>query len=370
MKMDAAVLWATGEDWHVEEVELDGPREGEVLVRYVASGLCHSDDHGRTGDMPISLPTVGGHEGAGIVEEVGPNVRGLAPGDHVVATFIPSCGRCVWCARGRQNLCDLGAMITLGTQVDGTTRRRARGEDIRALAGVGTFAPYGTVSEAALVRIEPDIPLDRACLVGCGVTTGWGSAVNTAAVQPGDTVVVVGCGGIGSSAIQGARIAGAETIVAVDVVASKKEQVERLGATHFASSVEEAHDLVGELTRGVMADSAILTVGVVHGEMIGQVLGMVRKAGTAVLTGIAPMTENQATLPMMEMALFQKSLKGSLFGEANARSDIPRLLSLYQRGLLQLDDMVTSEYKLADVNQGYADMLSGRNVRGVIRHQH
>jgi NDMA-dependent alcohol dehydrogenase len=370
IKMDAAVLWATNEDWSVEEVELDGPREGEVLVRYIASGLCHSDDHGRTGDMPIALPTVGGHEGAGIVEEVGPGVRGLNVGDHVVATFIPSCGRCKWCAIGRQNLCDLGAMITTGTQLDGSFRRRARGQELRALAMVGTFAPYGTVSEAALVKIDNDIPLERACLLGCGVPTGWGSAVNTAAVQPGDTVVVVGCGGIGTSAIQGARIAGAEKIIAVDIKADKKEKVQQLGATHFASSMDEAHALVAELTRGVMADSAILTVGVVHGEMIGQILGLIRKAGTAVLTGIAPMAEVQATLPMMEMALFQKSLKGSLFGEANPRADIPRLLGLYREGLLQLDDMVTTEYKLTDVNQGYADMLAGRNIRGVIRHEH
>lgn len=370
MKMDAAVLWATNEDWSVEEIELDGPKVGEVLVRYVASGLCHSDDHGRTGDMPISLPTVGGHEGAGVVEEVGPEVHSLKPGDHVVATFIPSCGRCRWCASGRQNLCDLGALIMAGTQVDGTFRRRARGQDLGALAMVGTFAPYGTVSENALIKIDDDISLERACLVGCGVTTGWGSAVNTAAVQPGDTVVVVGCGGIGTSAIQGAKIAGAENIIAVDIQASKKEKVQQLGATHFASSFEEAQELVGEVTRGVMADSAILTVGVVRGEMIGQLLGLIRKAGTAVLTGIAPMTETHAALPMMEMALFQKSLKGSLFGEANARADVPRLLSLYRNGLLQLDEMVTTEYKLAEVNQGFADMLAGKNIRGIIQHQH
>jgi S-(hydroxymethyl)glutathione dehydrogenase/alcohol dehydrogenase len=370
MKMEAAVLWETGQNWSVEEVELDPPRAGEVLVRYAASGLCHSDDHARTGDMPIALPVVGGHEGAGVVEEAGPGVTWLKPGDHVVATFIPGCGRCRWCASGHGNLCDQGAMIMAGAQVDGSFRRHARGQDVRALAMLGTFAPYGTVSETALVKIDDDIPVDIASLLGCGVTTGFGSAVNTAGVRPGDTVVVIGCGGIGGSAIQGARIAGAERIIAVDIAAKKKEKLIGLGATHFVTSFDEAAELVGSLTRGVMADAAILTVGVVHGEMVARTLSLVRKAGTAVITGIAPAAETTAAISLMELTLFQKSLKGSLFGAANPRADIPRLLSLYREGQLKLEEMVTAEYKLADINQGYADMLAGRNIRGLIRHQH
>lgn len=370
MRIDAAVLWNTGEDWSVEEIDLAGPREGEVLVRYTASGLCHSDDHIRTGDLPVALPCVGGHEGAGVVEEVGPGVRDLAPGDPVVAAYIPSCGRCRWCASGHQNLCDLGARIGLGSMHDGTATRRARGRDLRAAALLGTFAPYGVASQDALVKVRPDDPLDRACLLGCGVTTGFGAAVNTAAVQPGDTVVVVGCGGIGTAAIQGARIAGAERIVAVEPAADKWPLLEKLGATHVSPSMAEATELVRELTWGVMADSAILTVGVAHGEMIGELLGLVRKAGTGVLTALAPASETAVTLPMAQLTLYQKSLRGSLFGEANARADIPRLLSLYRSGLLNLDDMVTAEYPLADVNRGYADMLAGRNIRGIIRHVH
>lgn len=369
MKINAAVLWSTGDPWSVEEIELLGPREGEVLVRWVASGLCHSDDHIRTGDMPVALPSVGGHEGAGIVEDVGPGVTDLAPGDHVVAAYIPACGRCRWCSTGRQNLCDLGAMIGTGTQLDGTARRRARGQPLRAAALLGTFAEYGTVAEAALIKIDVDVSLDRACLLGCGVTTGWGAAVNTAAVQPGDTVVVVGCGGIGTSAVLGARMAGAEQIIAVDIAAYKRDRLLELGATHFATSTAEAHDLVRDLTRGVMADSAILAVGVARGDMIAPLLGLVRKAGTAVLTALSPSTEQHAAIPLMEMTLYQKSLRGSLFGEANPRADIPRLLSLYRSGLLDLDKLVTAEYTLADVNQGFADMLAGHNIRGIIRHQ-
>ncbi|MGS2809217.1 MULTISPECIES: NDMA-dependent alcohol dehydrogenase [Nocardia] len=370
MKIEAAVLWNVSDDWSVEEIDLDGPKEGEVLVRWVAAGLCHSDEHARTGDMPTAVPIVGGHEGAGVVEEVGPGVRGLAAGDHVVAAFLPACGRCRWCSTGHQNLCDLGSEILAGTMLDGTFRRRARGTDIAALAMLGTFAQYGTVPEASLVKVEDHYPLERAALVGCGVTTGWGSAVNSAKVEPGDTVVVIGCGGIGSGAIQGARIAGAEHIVAVDLIESKRDTLIELGATHFVTDVDEAAALVGELTRGVMADASILTPGVVTGEMVGQSVDIIRKGGTAVLTGLAPFADTTATLPMAMMTLFQKKLIGSLYGEANPRADIPRLLRLYGSGQLKLDETVTTEYPLSEINQGYKDMYAGRNIRGIITHSH
>jgi NDMA-dependent alcohol dehydrogenase len=370
MKMNAAVLWDVHADWTIEEVELDGPQDGEVLVSFEATGLCHSDHHARTDDISSPLPMIGGHEGAGIVQEVGPGVRDLRPGDHVVASFLPACGRCRWCARGRQNLCDLGAMCNIGTQLDGTYRRHVGDRDIAAMLLLGTFAPYGTVSEASLVKIDDDLPLSRACLIGCGITTGWGSAVNTANVRPGDTVVVIGCGGVGSGAIQGARLAGAEKIVAVDVVETKRDKTFEFGATHFATSMAEAAELVRELTRGVMADSAILTVGLVEGAMIGEALELVGKGGAVVLTALAPETDVTPTLPMTMFTLYQKRLLGSLFGEANPRNDIPRLLSLYREGKLLLDEAVTAEYKLADINLAYEDMFAGRNVRGVVVHEH
>ena len=370
MKMDAAVLWEVQGDWSIEEIELDPPQDGEVLVSFEATGLCHSDHHARTGDFPAPFPIVGGHEGAGIVQEVGPGVRGLKPGDHVVASFLPACGKCRWCATGQQNLCDLGAMLLNGTQLDGTYRRHIGAQDVGASLLLGTFAQYGVVSDASLVKIDDDLPLSRACLLGCGVTTGWGSAVHTAKVAPGDTVVVIGCGGVGSGAIQGARIAGAERIVAVDLVAEKRDKAIELGATHFFTSIEEATAVVADTTRGVMADSAILTVGLVEGAMIGQALDLIRKGGAVVLTGIAAAADVTPTLPMAMFTLFQKRLLGSLYGEANPSADIPRLLRLFREGKLLLDETVTTEYKLGDVNVAFDDMLAGRTIRGVIIHDH
>ncbi|GJF09612.1 putative zinc-type alcohol dehydrogenase AdhD [Mycolicibacterium cyprinidarum] len=370
MKTNAAVLWEYGADWTMEEVDLDPPSAGEVLVSWAASGLCHSDEHVRTGDLPAPLPLIGGHEGAGIVQEVGPGVPGLAPGDHVVASFLPACGRCRFCSTGQQNLCDLGAMIMTGTQLDGTYRRRARGQNVGAMALVGTFSQFGTVPEASVVKIDDDLPLSRACLLGCGVTTGWGSAVNTADVTPGDTVVVVGCGGIGSGAIQGARLAGAEKIIVVDLVEAKRTNAFQFGATHFVTSMTEAVALVAELTRGVMADSVILTVGLLEGSMIDDATNIIRKGGAVVLTAVAAMTDMTASFSLMMLTLYQKRLLGSLYGEANPRADIPRLLSLYREGKLLLDETVTHEYKLAEVNEGYEDMRAGRNIRGVVVHDH
>ncbi|MEV8195462.1 NDMA-dependent alcohol dehydrogenase [Rhodococcus pyridinivorans] len=370
MKIEAAVLWEQNAKWSVEEIELDRPGEGEVLVRYVASGLCHSDDHCRIGDIPVNMPTVGGHEAAGIVEEVGPGVHALKPGDHVVASFIPSCGRCRWCSTGHSNLCDLGAFIMAGSMPDGTYRRHARGTNLGALCLLGTFAPYGTVLQDSLVKIDDDIPLDAASLVGCGVTTGWGSAVNSARVAPGDTVVVIGAGGIGSGAIQGARIAGAENIVVIDTAENKQERAKAFGATHFATSFEEAQGLVNDLTRGVLADSAILTVGVVEGSMIAPTLDLVRKGGTGVVTGISPASDTKVDMSLFVHAMYQKRLVGSLFGECNPRADIPRLLRLHRSGLLDLEGMITQRYSLADVNTGYEDMLAGKNIRGIIEHRH
>ncbi|WP_431238593.1 NDMA-dependent alcohol dehydrogenase [Mycolicibacterium aichiense] len=370
MKMNAAILWDYGQDWSVEEVELDPPKDGEVLVSFEATGLCHSDHHIRDGDLVAPIPLIGGHEGAGIVQEVGPGVRDLKVGDHIVAAFLPACGRCRWCATGKSNLCDMGAEILMGLQPDGTFRRHARGQDIYAAIGLGTFAPYGTVPEASLVKIDDDIPLTRACLLGCGVTTGWGSAVNTADVAPGDTVVVIGCGGIGSGAIQGARLAGAEKIVVIDIVESKRDKAFLFGATHFATSIAEGTELVRELTKGVMADSALLTVGLVEGQMINDALELVSKGGAVVLTALAPMSDVTPVLPMTMFTLFQKRLLGSLYGQANPRADIPKLLSLYRQGKLLLDETVTHEYKLGEINNAYDDMLAGRNIRGVVLHDH
>ncbi len=223
METEAAILWERPGEWSVEPIDLDPPKDGEVLIRLAASGMCHSDEHLVTGDMPVPLPMIGGHEGAGVIEEVGPGVTALKPGDHVVLGFVPACGKCPSCATGHSNLCDVGGILMAGRQMDGTIRHHARGQDVATMVCLGTFAPYTVVNQASCVKILDDIPLEKACLVGCGVTTGWGSAVYAADVRPGDYVAVIGIGGIGASAVQGARLAGAEMIFAIDPVELKRK---------------------------------------------------------------------------------------------------------------------------------------------------
>jgi S-(hydroxymethyl)glutathione dehydrogenase/alcohol dehydrogenase len=367
METEAAILWGMGEDWKVETIRLDPPKTGEVLVRIAASGMCHSDEHLRTGDLGGIYPIIGGHEGAGVVEEVGPGVENLKPGDHVVFGFVPACGHCPSCARGHSNLCDVGALLMMGAQIDGTHRHHSMsGEDLGTMVCLGTFAKHTVVNQASCVKILDHYPLDKACLVGCGVTTGWGSAVYAADVKPGDDVVVIGIGGIGASAIQGARLAGAERIYAVDPVPFKLEMAKVFGATHTAASLEEAIPLVNEVSWGKNADKVICTMGVGDGALMETIMQMTAKGGRVVVTNIHPMAETEVTLSLTWLTLLEKQIVGTIFGSANIRYDIPHLLRLYDEGQLDLDTMVTRTYKLEEVNQGYADMLDGKNIRGVM----
>jgi NDMA-dependent alcohol dehydrogenase len=366
VKVKAAVLWETGQPWSVEEIELDPPQQNEVLVRIGAAGLCHSDDHVRVGDGIALLPTIGGHEGAGVIEKLGPGVSGLEVGDHIVFSFIPACGRCHWCSIGRQNLCDYGMFLMQGGMISGGYRAHARGKDIGTLSLLGTFSEYAVVHETSIVKIDKDIAFDKACLLGCGVPTGWGSSVYIGKVRPGETVVVAGIGGIGANALQGARVAGAQTIVAVDPVEFKREQAKIFGATHMAASLEEAFPIVQEVTNGVMADVGVCTIGIVEGPMIQPFMDLVSKGGRAVLTGMARNTDDSPKLGMQLFSLFEKSLLGTVYGGCNPRADIPGLAAQYRAGKLQLDELVTRTYTLDQINEGYADMLAGKNIRGVI----
>lgn len=379
MQTRAAILWEPNTEWSVEDIELDAPKAGEVKVKLAASGLCHSDEHLLTGDMVLDpevaammgleqFPVIGGHEGAGEVVEVGPGVTNLTEGDHVALGFIPSCGRCPSCARGWQHLCDLGAFLLAGRQVsDMTARHHSKdGRDLGLMCCLGTFGPVTVVNEASCIKLDDDIPLDRAALVGCGVTTGWGAATNAADVQPGETVVVIGLGGVGMNALQGASMAGARHVVGVDPVEWKREQAPTFGATHTAASIDEATALVGEITWGANADKAILTTGVAEGALIAPMMGLVAKGGRAVVTAVAPISQNEVQLNLFDLTLQRKELVGCIFGNANPRRDIPRLLRLYKEGKLKLDELVTNTYTLDDINQGYQAMRDGRNVRGVI----
>lgn len=380
MKTRAAVLHGIGQEWSVEEIEIDPPGPGEVLVKTAYAGLCHSDEHLVTGDLvpPQELldmlpggsifPMIGGHEGSGVVVEVGPNVTKVAPGDHVSCSFVPACGICPPCAQGKQNLCDLGARTFGGGMITDETYRThsASGADLNTFAKLGTFAEHMLLADSSVIKVEPDLPLDVVCLVSCGVATGYGSAVNRAEVRAGDTVVVVGCGGIGSNAVQGAAAAGAANIVAVDPVQFKQEKAMEFGATHAVSSMDEAVALVNEITWGRMANATILTPGVLRGEMIETAMQLTTKGGTVVATAIAPMDQEDVKLDLTMLTLNQKELRGTIFGSASPNSRIPELLMLYRQGKLKLDELITRRYPLDDINQGYKDMNDGLNIRGVI----
>jgi NDMA-dependent alcohol dehydrogenase len=367
VKTKAAILWEVNAPWSVEEIELDPPAAGEVLVKLAASGLCHSDEHLVTGDLPFALPIIGGHEGAGVVQEVGEGVSWLEAGDHVVFGFIPSCGRCVSCSTGHQNLCDLGAALGLGMQIsDGTARHHAQGKDLGLMCLLGTFSHHTVVNEASCIKIEKDVPLERACLLGCGVVTGWGSSVYAAQVAPGDIVAVVGIGGIGANAIQGARLAGAKQIWAIDPLEFKREKAMEFGATHSAPSMTEALPLITDSSWGTMANKVIMTMGVGTGAVLAEALALTAKRGRVVVTNIHPAAELSASVSLLDLTLMEKQVVGSLFGSGNPRADIPKLLNLYRDGQLDLDGLVTNEYTLDGVNDGYEAMRKGENIRGVM----
>lgn len=377
IKSRAAVLRGVGRAWEITEIDLDLPRAGEALVRMQVAGVCHSDDHYATGDtLPEALageppvgpfPLLGGHEGAGIVEAVGPGVQELSPGDHVAMSFIPACGSCRWCVDGLSYICDRGAQLMSNTMVtDGTARRHLDGVPLHGMMQLGTFSEYVVAAADSLIRIEPDLPMTAASLVSCGVATGWGSAAERADTAPGDTVVVIGLGGVGMSAVQGARSAGARQIVAIDPIDFKRDLSKSFGATHGSGSASDAFAVVQEITRGVMADRVIVCPGVLHADLIGESLALTRKGGVCVCVGIMPRRETHIPLNMVEFVSFSKELRGALYGGLNPRTAVPRLLNLYRSGELLLDEMVTREYRLEDINAAVADMRAGRNVRGII----
>jgi S-(hydroxymethyl)glutathione dehydrogenase/alcohol dehydrogenase len=367
MKTRAAVLTEVPGKWEIHNVELDPPREHEVLVRMVACGLCHSDDHFATGDISVGhLPFCGGHEAAGVVEAVGPGVRGVSVGDHIVSSFVPGCGRCRWCASGMQALCDNGALMLEGYQLDGTYRMHLDGQDVAQGGLVSAFAEYSVMPDWSAIKIPPEVPLEIAALLGCAVPTGWGSAVNAAAVSPGDVVLIVGAGGIGMSAVQGARHAGASHIIVVEPVEMKRRTALTLGATDVFAQRDEAVELARELTNGQGADSAIICVGVITPQEVGAAFSAVRKAGTVVVTAAGSEAVSDIPLNLLELTMFQKRIQGSIYGMMSPSKDVPRLLGLWQTGQLQLEPMLTRSYALEDINQGFDDLRAGLNIRGAV----
>jgi alcohol dehydrogenase (nicotinoprotein) len=363
----AAICREPRRPWEIVDVELDEPKANEVRIKFLAAGLCHSDDHIQKGDARMRFPVVGGHEGAGIVEAVGESVTRVSEGDHVVCSFIPACGACRYCSTGRQNLCDEGKNAATGMFADGTFRFHLDGEDLGGLCVLGTFSQYAVVSEFSCIPIPDDIPFDIAALVGCGVPTGWGSAVYVTGVRAGETVVIYGAGGVGSNAVQGARFAGAKDVIVVDPVEFKRDMAKVFGATHTFADAREAHEFVVERTRGELADAAIITVGVLHDEVIDRAINIVGKNGRVTITAVG---NGSISVPSGMLIGYQRRVRGALFGGCNPLYDVPRLIGLYRSGDVKLDELITRRYPLEQVNQGYEDMLSGKNVRGVIIHEH
>ena len=346
----------------IEPVTVDGPKRGEVMVKLGACGVCHSDLSAITGTIALPLPLVLGHEGAGVVEEAGEGVSGLMKGDHVIFSFIYMCGRCRFCVSGRPVLClEQGKALT--TPLEGTPRvRDARGEPLNIFSGCGSMAEYATVSAENLIKIDPKIPLDCAALVGCGVTTGVGAVFNTAKVEPGSSVAVFGCGGVGLSVIQGARIAGAERIIAIDTLQPKLEMAKRFGATDSILSTEDPTKALKKRTGGG-PDYAFECVG--SGELAAAAYRAIRRGGLAVVVGVAKPSDS-TSVRTMTLPFEEKTLTGSYFGSCVPRVDFPRMLSLYMAGKLKLEELITRRYSIDEAPQAFADLQAGKNARGVI----
>lgn len=371
MKTRAAVMEQGRTDFEIVELDVDEPSYGEVHVKFTASGLCHSDLHlveGIYGNSP-RLPIVAGHEGAGVIESVGPGVAELEPGDHVVCNFMPNCGTCRYCVTGRGALCDAGADILKGNMRDGTFRFHRDGRDLGGFCTLGTFSERATVSATSVVKVDPWLRLDVAVLTGCGVPTGWGSAVNAGGVKVGDTAVIYGAGGVGMNSVQGAAYAGAQYVVVVDPVAFKRETALQFGATHTFADPEEADRKVKELTWGDGADQAILTVGVMDATVVRQAFDIIGKDSTVVVVGQSDVEKDTIQIPSALLTRSEKVIRGAEFGSCNARYDIPKLLRLWNTGRLKLDELITKTYTLDQVNEGYQDLRDGNIIRGVIVHE-
>ncbi|MGY1745271.1 NDMA-dependent alcohol dehydrogenase [Blastococcus sp. SYSU D00695] len=370
MRTTGAVLFEPGTEYQVVDLEVVDPGPGEVLVEMAYAGLCHSDEHMRHANPGGRYPIVGGHEGAGVVRAVGPGVTKVAPGDHVVTSFLPACGHCRFCATGRSSICDAGATIATGQLPTGTFPFRLDdGSELGGFCMIGAFARHTVLHEFSCVRIDPHVPLDTAALLACSVPTGWGSSVYAGGVRPGDTVVVVGLGGVGVNAVQGAAHAGALHVIGVDPVEMKRSFAETVGATHTVADAGEAASLARELSRGTGADVVVVTVGKMSAEIHAGAARCVGKGGTLVLTALADRpADGMVTLNGQVTTAFQQRVQGTLFGNCNPFVDIPRLLRLHEEGRLELDRLVTRRYGLDELTQGYRDQAAGETVRGLLVH--
>ena len=364
MKIRAAVLNAPGTPFIIETLDLEPPREREVLVRVAAAGICHSDWHLVTGATQHAMPVVPGHEGSGVVVAVGQGVTNVRVGDHVALNWAPGCGNCFYCLHDRPSLCETFIEpIWAGTLMDGTTRLSRNGERVYHFSALACFAEHIVVPDVCCIALDKSIPLMIAALIGCAVTTGVGAVLNTTRIRPGSSVVVYGAGGVGLSVIMGAKMAGASRIIAIDTFEAKGDIALSFGATDFIIAGPEAVASIRAMTEGRGADYVFEAIGLPSVQE--ECLAASRPGGTVVLAGVAPMG-SATNLPGAIITRQEKTITGTYYGSANPVRDFPLYAALYKRGLLDLDRLVSRIYQLDQINEAYSDMLSGENARGLI----
>jgi S-(hydroxymethyl)glutathione dehydrogenase/alcohol dehydrogenase len=351
-----------------DDVTVAAPAAGEVRIKVGASGVCHSDLSVQNGTIPLPMPMVLGHEGAGTVVEVGEGVTQVQPGDHVVLSFVPNCQDCYFCNRGQGWLCEKSALAAMGGLLDGTTRLTSQGAPLHQMAMLGTFGEEAIVPEISTVKIDSSVPLKVAALIGCGVLTGVGAALNTASIREGDTVAVIGCGGVGLNVIQGAEIAGAGEIVAIDTFDSKLEMARKFGATRTVKAGEDdAASVITAASGGRLADVTFEVIGLK--DTIMQALSLTRNGGECVLVGVPRMDAILEIPAAFEFLYLNKSIKGCWYGSSNVHDDVPRLLELYQAGKLKLDELISREIDVSEVNEAFDAMQAGEVARSVITYE-
>jgi S-(hydroxymethyl)glutathione dehydrogenase/alcohol dehydrogenase len=363
MTMQAPVLHAVREPQRVETIDHDDPKQHEVLVRMVASGVCHSCLHAADGSWGTPrLPMVLGDEGAGVVEKVGSAVERLQPGDHVILSWAPTCGRCRYCVTGRPNLCE-NRSSTPGTLLDGTVRMHLNGVDIHHYGSVASYASYSVVPESCAIKIRDDMPLEKAALIGCSVMTGVGSVINTAGVEPGQSLAVFGCGGVGLNAVQGGRLASAYPLIAVDVADNKLEFARAMGATHLVNAGrEDAPARIKEIT-GRGSDYCVVTVGDVRA--VQQAWDALARGATCVVVGL-PQLGSMIQIDPRTLVGAERRLVGSSYGSASVFDDFPRMVDLYLAGKLKIDELITRRYGIDEANEAFRALAAGENARGLI----
>ena len=365
MKATAAVLYEVGKKFEIRDVEVAPPRAGEVLVRMAAGGVCHSDLHVMTGHLSAPLPAILGHEGAGVVAEVGPGVTSVRAGDHVIPLWRVSCGECEHCTGGRPALCAAGLEVRrTGRLLDGSSRFSADGQEIKHFNGVSTFSAYSVIPERSVLKIPGDLPLDKAALLGCGVITGVGAVFNCAKVRPGASVVVVGTGGVGLNVVQGAALAGAGQIIAVDLLDRKLEFARQFGATHTVNaSAGDPVAAVRDLTNGRGVDYAFEVIGLP--KTMRQAYDCLTKRGMCVVVGVSPFSA-EVSVPVMSLVCEERVLTGSIYGSSRPRHDIPMLIDLYRAKKLKLDELLTRSYPFKQINEAYEALERGEVARSVV----